>query len=88
MNKLKRDLPIYVLSASLILSSVLYATQAQSSPQYVTTTQHKKDLKAIVQVIVEQEGKISNTQDELNSLRDCVNGISFVIENKLRISCS
>ncbi len=86
--KVTKNLPIYVLSASLIFSSVLYSSQAQSAPQYVTTVQHKKDLKAIVQVLVEQDGKLSNTQEELNSLRDCVNGISFVIENRLRVSCA
>lgn len=85
--KLSKNLPIYVLSGSLVFSSILYANQAQSAPQYTTTTQHKKDLKAIIQVLVEQDGKISNTQEELDSLRDCVNGISFVLENRLRVSC-
>lgn len=86
--KISKNMPIYVLSGSLVFSSVLYANQAQSAPKYVTTSQHKKDIKAIIDVLIEHEEKISGTQGKLNSLRNCVNGISFVIENRLRVSCA
>lgn len=39
--------PIYVLSASLLISSIVYANQAQSASQYVTTAQYKKDISSL-----------------------------------------
>lgn len=59
-------MPVYVLSASLVISSIVYANQAQSASQYVTTQQYKKDLTSL---IIQIESNAGDVRD----FKTCVN---------------
>jgi archaellum component FlaF (FlaF/FlaG flagellin family) len=56
-------LPVYVLSAALVLSSIIYSAEASSAPQYVTIQKYNKDLKQIVTELL----KVQYRVDELES---------------------
>jgi len=63
MNKLLKNLPVYVLSAALVVSSIIYSNEASSAPQYVTIQKYNKDLKQIVTELL----KVQYRVDELES---------------------
>ena len=60
-------LPVYVLSAALVLSSIIYSNEASSAPQYVTVQKYQKDLKAVVTTLLEMENRISELESCLSS---------------------
>jgi hypothetical protein len=77
---IKKDVPIYVLAASILLSTIIYvkAPHQESSGKlnntnlnsdYVSSVQYKKDKEALVQLItIVAKSSASNTSC-LNSLR-------------------
>ena len=69
MKNTKSYLPIYVLSASLVISSLIYANTANSAQKYVTVEQYQKDLKAI-------STDVGNVRVEVRSFRSCYNSQS------------
>lgn len=65
MNQFKKNLPIYVLSASLVFSSIIYANQAQSAPKYAT----EKQLMSLLQATGDEIGKL---QARVNWMEKCL----------------
>ena len=58
MKRLSRNLPIYVLSGALLVSSIIYSNEASSAPQYVTTQKYKSDMKLLATEVVKLQYKV------------------------------
>ena len=63
------NLPVYVLSAALVISSIIYSNEASSAPQYVPLQKYNKDLKAIATEVVKLQYRVQ-------SLESCVNDLT------------
>lgn len=68
MKKLNRNLPIYVLSGALVVSSIIYSNEASSAPQYVTVQKYQKDLKAIATEVVKLQYRVQSLESCINDL--------------------
>ena len=79
---IKKDVPIYVLSVSILAASLIFATQNKStetsnqSPtaNYVTEDKYKSELKVVVTELINATGQIE-------SLKRCVNDMAITLNN-------
>jgi hypothetical protein len=60
-------LPVYVLSAALVLSSIIYSAEASSAPQYVTIQKYNKDLKQIATEVVKLQYRVADLESCLSN---------------------
>lgn len=79
MNKLLKSSPIYVLSAALVISSIIYSNEASSAPQYVTTQKYKSDLKIFLTEIVK-------LQNRVNELESCLSDTTRTLTQGTRVT--
>ena len=78
MNKLLRNLPVYVLSAALVVSSVIYSNEASSAPEYLTVQKYKKDIKLLATEVVRLQYRV----DELES---CLSNTTSALTQGARV---
>ena len=80
--KMAKNLPVYVLSGALVLSSIIYANTAQSATQYVTSEKYKSEQRAILLELARLDGKISNTSECLTNTT-----IALTQSRKISVIC-
>jgi hypothetical protein len=71
-------LPVYVLSAALVLSSIIYSNEASSAPQYVPLQKYNKDLKLTVKTFMDLEYRI-------NELETCLSNTTRTLTQSGRV---
>jgi len=69
LKGLKKYAPIYVLSASLVLSSFIYSNKAESSSQYVTIEMRNKDLQDVAKIIVDLRNRVARLEGCMKAVR-------------------
>ena len=82
--KLKRDIPVYVLSASLLISSLVFAgsrnpqtTSASNNSDLLTKEQFVSDLKPLTLEVI-------NLYNEVKRLKNCVTDMSIALNDPNR----
>jgi hypothetical protein len=78
MKKLFKNLPVYVLSAALLVSSVIYSNEASSAPQYVTLQKYNKDIRQIATEVVKLQYRV-------NELESCLSNTTRTLTQSGRV---
>jgi len=63
MKRIKGALPVYVLSASLVISSLIYANTAQSATQYVPMDTFLQSVKQLATYTGELQGRVTRLEN-------------------------
>ena len=70
--KISKDLPIYVLAASILFAGIAISSQAEAAPTTVTLAKYNMDLAKVNQRLKDLEYFNTDLQSKVLRLQNCI----------------